>query len=155
MSLNFSREYVLTPDGGQISLDWYDPEGDDLECNSKKKCRSTVHSSYNQPIAIFLPGLTGCSQAEYIKTMVPIAHRIGYRVVTINYRGLGNTRLLTPRLYCAANHEDLQTALYHIRASNPESKIVATGVSMGGIILGKFYFYCLRLLKMHNSQLNI
>ena len=87
---------------------------------------------------MFLPGITGCSQAEYIKTLVPLAHQIGYRAVTINYRGLGNTRLLTPRLYCAANDDDLRTALRHIRRSNPNAKIVATGVSLGGIILARY-----------------
>lgn len=101
-------------------------------------CGSRVHSDCNKPIALFLPGLTGCSQAEYIRTLVPIAHKIGYRVVTMNYRGLGNTPLLTPRLYCAANDDDLRTALQHIRITNPDSKLVVTGVSLGGIILARY-----------------
>ena len=67
-----------------------------------------------------------------------MAHNLGYRAVAINYRGLGNTQLLTPRLYCAANDEDLRTALKHIRRSNPNSKIVATGISLGGIILARY-----------------
>lgn len=69
---------------------------------------------------------------------MPIAHKIGYRAVTINYRGLGNTRLLTPRLYCAANDDDVQHALRHIRATNPQAKLVATGVSLGGILLARY-----------------
>ena len=131
-----NREYVRTFDGGQISLDWYDPNCESQLCS--KSCRSKIHSDYNKPIALFLPGLTGCSQAEYIKTLVPIAHKIGYRAVVINYRGLGNTPLLTPRLYCAANDDDLRVALHHIRKTNPNSKLVATGVSLGGIILGRY-----------------
>ena len=73
-----------------------------------------------------------------ISLSVPIAHKIGYRAVTINYRGLGNTRLLTPRLYCAANDDDVQHALRHIRATNPQAKLVATGVSLGGILLARY-----------------
>lgn len=69
---------------------------------------------------------------------VPIAHKIGYRAVTMNYRGLGNTPLLTPRLYCAANDDDLKSALRHIRRTNPQAKVVATGVSLGGIILARY-----------------
>lgn len=56
----------------------------------------------------------------------------------MNYRGMGNTPLLTPRLYCAANDDDLRTALKHIRKSNPNSKLLAIGVSLGGILLGRY-----------------
>ncbi|KAJ6222207.1 hypothetical protein RDWZM_000752 [Blomia tropicalis] len=141
--LKYHREYIRTPDGGQISLDWYDPDASNQECRLDSKqpysnCESKIHSNYDKPIALFLPGITGCSQAEYLKTLVPLAHNLGYRAVAINYRGLGNTQLLTPRLYCAANDEDLRTALKHIRRSNPNSKIVATGISLGGIILARY-----------------
>ncbi|KAJ6219436.1 hypothetical protein RDWZM_005248 [Blomia tropicalis] len=134
---SFKPLLISAEDGGQISLDWYDPDGNSEQCESSK-CESVPHYSYNRPIAIFLPGLTGCSQAEYIKTLVPMAHDIGYRAVCVNYRGLGNTRLLTPRLYCAANDDDLRSALGHIRQFNPDSKIVAIGISMGGIILARY-----------------
>lgn len=130
-------EYIQTPDGGQISLDWYDPNGDGKRCQINH-CTSQVHADSEKPIALFMPGVTGCSQAEYLKTFVPIAHQIGYRAVAINYRGMGNTELLTPRLYCGANDEDLRTALLHIRSSNPNAKIVATGISLGGIILSRY-----------------
>lgn len=63
----FLREYVRTPDGGQISLDWYDPDGSREDCS--RTCNSNVHKDFDRPIALFLPGLTGCSQAEYIKTL--------------------------------------------------------------------------------------
>lgn len=112
-------------DGGQISLDWHNPNNEFIEQNDR-------------PIVLFLPGLAGSSQAEYIRTLVPIAHRIGYQAVVINYRGLGNTPLLTPRLYCAADDEDLRTALIHIRRKNPNVKFIAIGISLGGIILGRY-----------------
>lgn len=62
---------MRTFDNGQISLDWYDPNASEELCSSAESgtwvCGSTVHSNYDAPIAIFLPGLTGDSQAEYIK----------------------------------------------------------------------------------------
>jgi len=135
---------LRTTDGGQISLDWYEPEspssvddGDDGRCPGASRCASKVHHG-NAPIAIFMPGVTGCSQAEYLKTFVPLAYRAGYRAVAINYRGMGNTELLTPKLYCGADDEDLRTALTHIRRQNPEAKIVATGISLGGVILCRY-----------------
>lgn len=130
-------------DGGQISLDWYDPEGDGeqcppLEAGDHSRCTSKVHQALSAPIALFLPGVTGCSQSEYIKSFVPIAHRLGYRAVAFNYRGMGDTELLTPKLYCGADDQDLRDALAHIRASNPGAKVVATGISLGGVILAHY-----------------
>lgn len=119
-------------------MDWYDPICDQHVCNDLDTCKSSVHLDHNKPIALFMPGLTGSSQAEYIKSIVPVVHEIGYRVVVMNYRGLGGTPLLTPRLYCAANDDDLRHALRHIREKNPNSRLVATGVSLGGIILGRY-----------------
>ncbi|XP_046913811.2 protein ABHD1 [Dermatophagoides farinae] len=148
--LKYHREILSTSDGGQISLDWYDPDGsetktvyrqtslDNQEQTLSKHSMSERSVENNKPIALFLPGLAGSSQAEYIKSLVPIAHRIGYRVVVINYRGLGNTPLLTPRMYCAADDADLCTALVHLREANPKEKIIAVGISLGGIILARY-----------------
>lgn len=44
----------------------------------------------------------------------------------------------TPRLYSAANVEDLAEVLQHISKSYPNSKIAATGISMGGLVLGNY-----------------
>jgi len=67
-----------------------------------------------------------------------VAHAVGYRAVVFNNRGRGNMKLLTPRFYCAANYDDLKLALEHIRYFNPEAKVVATGISLGGIVLGRY-----------------
>nr|XP_027203568.1 protein ABHD1-like [Dermatophagoides pteronyssinus] len=136
--LHYHRELLQTPDGGQISLDWYDPN-----CERSSPCSQPGYSfgkvgDRPKPIALFMPGLTGSSQSEYIKTLVPIAFQIGYRPVVINYRGLGNTPLLTPRLYCAANDDDIHTAINHIRHHNPDCKLIATGISLGGILLCRY-----------------
>lgn len=128
-----NRELIPTPDGGQFSLDWYDPEG-----SLSSSDQISQNSRSQKQIAIFLPGLTGHSHAEYLRHLIPTAAQIGYQPVVLNCRGLGGTELLSPRLYCAANHDDLQTALEHIRNRNPESRIVATGLSLGGSILGGY-----------------
>lgn len=46
--------------------------------------------------------------------------------------------LQTPRLYCAANVEDLSEVAQHIRKLYPNSKIGATGISMGSLLLGNY-----------------
>lgn len=63
-------------DGGQVALDWLE-----------EKCVP------NAPIVVILPGLTGASQADYVKALVRAANRIGVRVVVFNNRGLGGVSL--------------------------------------------------------------
>lgn len=45
------------------------------------------------PLILILPGLTGESQAEYIKCLVMAAKNIGVRTVVFNNRGLGGLTL--------------------------------------------------------------
>ena len=54
-------------DGGQVSLDWYEPPIGSPDYQDDQK------------IALFMPGLTGDSQTEYIKSLIPIAQSCGFR----------------------------------------------------------------------------
>ncbi|XP_055603129.1 phospholipase ABHD3 [Uranotaenia lowii] len=117
----YRREILSLKDGGEVALDW-------LETN----CDS------DSPLILILPGLTGESQAEYIKCLVMAANRCGIRTVVFNNRGLGGIDLKTPRLYCAANTEDLSEVIKHVKNLNPHVRIGATGISMGGLILGNY-----------------
>ncbi|XP_063699206.1 phospholipase ABHD3 isoform X3 [Culicoides brevitarsis] len=119
--INYRRELFTMKDGGEVALDW-------LETNCAP----------DSPLIIILPGLTGESQAEYIKCLVMSANRVGIRTVVFNQRGLGGVTLKTPRLYCAANCEDLCEVVEHVRSLNPNVNIGATGISMGGLILGNY-----------------
>ncbi|XP_055374370.1 protein ABHD1 [Condylostylus longicornis] len=119
--INYDREILTLKDGGEVALDW-------LESG----CKS------DSPVIIILPGLTGESQAEYIKCLVTAANNAGIRAVVFNNRGLGGIPLKTPRLYCAANCEDLSEVVNHVRKKNPHVKLGATGISMGGLILGNY-----------------
>ena len=47
-------------------------------------------------------------------------------------------KILTPRLYNASNFDDIKYTLEYLRANNPNAKIVATGISMGGILLARY-----------------
>lgn len=51
----------------------------------------------------------------------------------------------TPRLYCAANVEDVTEALAHVKKLYPDTKIGATGISMGGLLLGNY-------LALHSDE---
>ncbi|ALC42016.1 Hydr1 [Drosophila busckii] len=120
--VNYRREILSLKDGGEVALDWME-EG----------CKE------HAPCVLILPGLTGESQAEYIKCLVFAAQQVGMRVVVFNNRGLGGIELKTPRLYCAANCEDLCEVVQHVSSKLPRNcKLGATGISMGGLILGNY-----------------
>ncbi|XP_043276395.1 phospholipase ABHD3 isoform X2 [Venturia canescens] len=119
--VQYRREILSLKDGGEVALDWADQ-----------------HSSQTSPIVIILPGLTGASGAEYIKCLVCAAKKIGLRCVIFNNRGLGGVSLKTPRTYCASNCEDLSEVVEHVRKLHPNVPLGATGISMGGLILGNY-----------------
>jgi abhydrolase domain-containing protein 1/3 len=114
------REILQLKDGGQIALDWL-----------------SENCTEDSPIVIILPGLTGGSQSEYIKFLVTAGNQNGIRCVVFINRGLGGIELKTPRLYCAANCEDLSEVVNHVHKKYPHCLKGATGISMGGLILGK------------------
>lgn len=74
--IEYRREVLTLNDGGEVALDWMD-EG----CDEKS------------PLILILPGLTGESQAEYIKCLVIAANQIGIRTVVFCNRGLGGVTL--------------------------------------------------------------
>lgn len=126
-NLHYSRELVNCPDGGIVSLDWY--EGVDTD---------SINEERPSPVALIFPGLVGDSQSDYLRYIVPAIQKIGYRVVTFNNRGRGGTELRTPRLYSAANFEDMELVIDSVRERNPRSRIVAAGFSMGGMVLTRY-----------------
>lgn len=119
--VEYRREILTLSDGGEVALDW-----------AEKDC------SITSPIVIILPGLTGGSQAEYIKCLVSAAKKCGIRCMIFNNRGLGGMKLKTPRTYSASNCDDLTEVIEHVRKLYPHVLLGATGISMGGLILGNY-----------------
>ncbi|XP_032817637.1 phospholipase ABHD3-like isoform X1 [Petromyzon marinus] len=122
--ISYRSELINTPDGGELSLHWLD--------NNK----ATVYPDpLLRPTIVFLPGLTGGSEENYIVSLVRKAEIRGYRCIIFHNRGLGGTRLLTPRTYCGANTEDLETVIQHFKSLYPASPLIAAGISLGGNIV--------------------
>lgn len=62
-----------------------------------------------RPVVLVLPGLTGGSQADYVRCLVAAAHQLGAHCVVFNNRGLGGlpltvsaTRVRPARHLCAS-----------------------------------------------------
>ncbi|XP_045619173.1 phospholipase ABHD3 [Procambarus clarkii] len=119
--ITYIRELLEMKDGGQICLDWLHGAGE-----------------ADKPIVIILPGLTGSSQSEYVKSLVLAVQEVGARCAVFNNRGLGGIKLKTARTYCAANSDDLEEAIEHIKAKYPKAPLIASGISLGGMILGNY-----------------
>jgi len=120
--INYSRELFTFRDGGIVGLDWME----------------TVYDGADQPIVLFLPGITGSSQSEYIKALVNTACKERARCVVFNFRGRGGLGLKSPRTYCAANSDDLSEILNHLKLRYPRAPVLGVGISLGGIILGNY-----------------
>lgn len=136
-----------------ITIDWYEGPGPTLQLPDGQKFYAQLLQKYNEsehvyspsiseddgkPIAIFCPGLVGDSQTEYIRTAVTMTNSIGYKTCVFNNRARGGMKLKTPRLYNATNYDDLEAGLKHIRLTHPNSRIVAVGISLGGIVLCRY-----------------
>ncbi|XP_077348681.1 phospholipase ABHD3 isoform X2 [Lithobates pipiens] len=120
----YSNELIKTADGGQISLDWFSNDDNTLYPDASTR-----------PTILLLPGLTGTSRESYILHMIKHSEELGYRCVVFNNRGVAGEDLLTPRTYCAANTEDLETVIQHVHTMYPDAPMTAAGVSMGGMLL--------------------
>ncbi|KAG0723944.1 Protein ABHD1 [Chionoecetes opilio] len=120
----YRREVLPLRDGGQVSLDWLEPTGGGAGGTSG--------------CVLVLPGLTGSSQSEYVKGVVMELQRVGVTCVVLNNRGMGGLSLLTTRTYCAANSDDLEEALDHLKTTLKGAPIFIIGISLGGLITGNY-----------------
>jgi abhydrolase domain-containing protein 1/3 len=119
-NVKYKREIFETADGGELALDWCDPDYHDINDNS--------------PVLLILPGLTASSDQVYVQWLAFDGLSTNYHPVVMNFRGLGGLMLKTYKAYCA-NTDDLVPVIEHIRRIKPNVPIVAVGISLGGLVL--------------------
>lgn len=127
--IHYKREILPLKDGGEVCLDWLD---------DSHLGKHDMDGNKEYPTVIILPGLTGDSQSDYVKSFVLTVQSQNARCVVFNNRGRGGIPLKTSRTYCAANSDDLEEAIDHIRSKYPKSPIIASGISLGGMIVGNY-----------------
>lgn len=152
-SKNFIKTEISKKKNVKVTIDWYEGPGPSLQLPDGPKHYAELLEKYNEsthdystkiseddgkPVAIFFPGLVGDSQTEYIRTAVTMTSSIGYKACVFNNRSRGGIKLKTPRLYCATNFDDIEACLKHIKLTHPNSRIVAVGISLGGIVLCRY-----------------
>ncbi len=117
-NINQHRERIATPDGDFLDLDWT--------------------GSGDGPIVIILHGLTGSSDSTYVKGLQRSIDDLGWRTVTLNFRGCSGSPNLTIRSYHSGETEDIAYVYQHVNELEPDTPLMAVGYSLGGNVLLKW-----------------
>ncbi len=117
--LPLRRERLPTPDGDFVDLDWVDrPPG--------------------SPLVLLLHGLEGSSGSHYIVGLLHECRARGWRAVALNFRSCSGELNRRPRFYHSGETGDLDWLVRTLIAREPEVRLGAMGVSLGGNVLLKW-----------------
>ncbi|CAJ1362290.1 unnamed protein product [Effrenium voratum] len=111
-------EVVTLSDGGEASLHWYVPP-----------------RAPSNRVLLVLPGLNNDSRTSFVQATMRHLRSEGFHAVALNYRGLANVALKTPRIACAACWVDVKEVAQHILRAKPGCELFGLGYSMGGAML--------------------
>ncbi|KAL2610814.1 hypothetical protein R1flu_022506 [Riccia fluitans] len=129
-TVQYRRECLKMPDGGTVALDW--PVGGE-DANLW-----TTELPNDAPVLILLPGLTGGSGDTYVRHMALRVKRAGWRPVVFNSRGCADSPVTTPQFYSASFTEDLRQVVNYVANRFLDSRVYATGWSLGANILVRY-----------------
>ena len=106
-------------DGDFVDLDWLDgpPEA---------------------PLVVVLHGLEGSVRSHYVVGLLREAAARGWRGVVLNFRSCSGELNRLPRFYHSGETSDLDVVMAGLLEREPELRIVAVGVSLGGNVLLKW-----------------
>ena len=126
--VNFKREYITCPDGGEFSFDWVIDDPIDFIKNKNRK------------IFLILHGLTGGSQTIYMRDIITEFKKLKeFKIVVLHNRGINDTPLKTPRSFHAAFTDDVNHAFKVLKQRFPDYPVYTMGISMGANILTKYF----------------
>lgn len=123
--LVYQRECVRTDDGGVISLDW--PA--DLNLREEHGLDTTL---------LLIPGTTQGSMDNSVRSFVCESLKSGCFPVVMNPRGCAASPLTTPRLFTAADSDDVYTAIQFINKVRPQATLMAVSWGFGANMLTKY-----------------
>ncbi|RLM84582.1 uncharacterized protein C2845_PM04G12330 [Panicum miliaceum] len=123
--ISYQRICIALEDGGVIALDW----PDNLDLDKEHGLDSTV---------LVVPGTPEGSMERSIKVFVVDALKNGYFPIVMNPRGCGGSPLTTPRLFTAADSDDICTAVRFINSKRPWTTLMGVGWGYGANMLTKY-----------------
>lgn len=118
LALKFER--WERPDGDFVNLGW---------CGEGKG---------DGPRVILLHGLSGGFDSKYLRGFARRILALGYRAVVLEFRGAGPEPNRLPRYYHHGDTADLRALVLRLRETEPASKLLAVGWSLGGNVLLKY-----------------
>uniref|UniRef100_A0A0D9XE27 AB hydrolase-1 domain-containing protein n=1 Tax=Leersia perrieri TaxID=77586 RepID=A0A0D9XE27_9ORYZ len=123
--VSYQRVCIPTEDGGVIALDW----PDNLDLDKEHGLDSTV---------FIVPGTPEGSMERGIKLFVLDALKNGYFPIVMNPRGCGGSPLTSPRLFTAADSDDICTAIQFVNNKRPWTTLMGVGWGFGANMLTKY-----------------
>ena len=116
-SADLTREQLVLPDGGTVSVDW----------------PAHCHLPHDAPLVIFLHTITGSSRdtSHYLRA----ATRRGWRSCVFNRRG-HTMSLTSPKFNIMGDAEDTRLMVEHVMAKYPDTSYLGmVGISAGSGLL--------------------
>ena len=129
--VKFTKKKFLLSDGDFLDIYW-------SKIDKHKK---------RTPIVILFHGLAGNSESPYIQGAMHTLNSIGFSTVLMHFRGCSGVDNLLARSYHSGETGDAIEFINSIKKEYPESKIFATGYSLGANML-------LKLLSEEKSLLD-
>ncbi|KAK8550363.1 hypothetical protein V6N12_039076 [Hibiscus sabdariffa] len=123
--LEYQRVCINTEDGGVVSIDW--PEN--LDLSEEHGLDTTV---------LVVPGTAEGSMDEKVKAFVKQAVFSGFFPIVMNPRGCASSPLTTPRLFTAADSDDISTVIQFINKARPWNTLMGVGWGYGANMLTKY-----------------
>ncbi|KAJ0515665.1 putative alcohol O-acetyltransferase [Helianthus annuus] len=125
LSVVYQRVCVNTDDGGVVSLDW--PAH--LELSLEQGLDTTI---------LIVPGTTDGSMDESVRSFVYECLTRGCFPIVMNPRGCARSPLTTPRLFTAADSDDISAIVHFINRARPWTTFMAVGFGFGANMLTKY-----------------
>ncbi|MBI4636443.1 MAG: alpha/beta fold hydrolase [Candidatus Rokubacteria bacterium] len=113
------RERVPTGDGDFVDLDW-------------------APGPTGAPLLLVLHGLEGSSGSHYVRGLLREARADGWRGVVLNFRSCSGELNRLPRFYHSGDTGDLDAIVQLLAGREPDLRLGAVGVSLGGNVLLKW-----------------
>lgn len=97
------------------------------------------HRTGAQVTVCICPGIGNSSETDYIRTMVQLLQKSGYRCAVLNHLGvLPNVRLTSPRIFSYGGTEEFGSMVNWLRENHPSNSFLGVGLSMGANVMTKF-----------------
>ncbi|KVH94043.1 hypothetical protein Ccrd_003900 [Cynara cardunculus var. scolymus] len=123
--LSYQRLCVNTDDGGVVSLDW--------------PANLTLTHEHGLDTTIFIvPGTSDGSMDENVRSFVYECLKRGCFPIVMNPRGCARSPLTTPRLFTAADSDDIRTTVQFINKARPWTTLMGVGLGYGANMLTKY-----------------